>query len=78
MSQVTDAEWSEYKTKFEKSYDGEEDQMRRAIFAKSKAKIEEHNKKYDNGEVTWKMGINHLADLTEEEFGSRCGARQPQ
>lgn len=65
-------------TKYEKSYDGEEDKSRRAIFEKSKAKIEEHNKKYENGEVTWKMGINHMADLTEEEFGSRCGARQQQ
>ncbi|KAL7736302.1 hypothetical protein ACLKA6_014780 [Drosophila palustris] len=72
MSLVTDEEWADFKTKFEKSYDGEEDQKRRAIFEKSKAKIEEHNKKYDNGEVTWKMGINHLADLTEEEFGTRC------
>ncbi|KAH8316545.1 hypothetical protein KR067_009955, partial [Drosophila pandora] len=59
--------------KFNKSYEAEEDINRRGLYEKAKAKIEEHNRRFEKGEVTYKMGINHLADLTPEEFGQRCG-----
>ncbi|XP_016978255.1 protein CTLA-2-beta [Drosophila rhopaloa] len=77
MSLVTDEEWVEYKSKFDKSYEAEEDQLRRELYAKAKARIDEHNRKFEKGEVTWKMGINHLADLTPEEFAQRCGGKKP-
>ncbi|XP_037954527.1 cathepsin L-like proteinase [Teleopsis dalmanni] len=78
MSIVTDQEWEEYKKTYEKVYENtQEDKMRRELYSRSKAKIEDHNKKYMNGEVTWKMAINHLADLKEEEYASRCGKRAP-
>ncbi|XP_017473993.1 PREDICTED: digestive cysteine proteinase 2 [Rhagoletis zephyria] len=76
MSLVSDQEWEEYKSKFNKVYtDAQEDNMRRERFVKSKQTVEEHNKKYENGEVTWKMAINHLSDLTEEEYAKRCGKK---
>ncbi|XP_053963750.1 digestive cysteine proteinase 1 [Anastrepha ludens] len=76
MSLVSDQEWEEYKAKFKKSYpDPEEDIMRRGRYIKSKNMVEEHNKKYETGEVTWKMAINHLSDLTEEEYAARCGKK---
>ncbi|XP_017051006.1 protein CTLA-2-alpha [Drosophila ficusphila] len=77
MALVSDEEWVEYKSKFDKSYEAEEDLMRRELYAKAKARIDEHNRKFEKGEVTWKMGINHLADLTPEEFAQRCGGRAP-
>ena len=30
--------------------------------------IENHNKEYAEGKHTWYMGVNHLTDLTHEEF----------
>ncbi|XP_037806105.1 protein CTLA-2-beta [Lucilia sericata] len=75
MAAVTDQEWSEYKDKFNKKYADDEDKMRRDIFVKSKVKIEEHNKKYENGDVSYKMAINHLSDCTADEMAKRCGKR---
>ncbi|XP_017146554.1 protein CTLA-2-alpha [Drosophila miranda] len=77
MSLVADEEWAEYKAKFNKSYEAAEDLLRRDLYEKAKAKVVEHNRKYDSGEVTWKMAINHLSDDTEEEFAKRCGKRTP-
>ncbi|KAH8398950.1 hypothetical protein KR222_001607 [Zaprionus bogoriensis] len=78
MSLVSDQEWADYKAKFDKQYDGAEDQKRRSLYEKAKDKIEAHNKKFETGEVTWKMGINHLADATEDEFAARCGSKKPK
>ncbi|XP_033252534.1 protein CTLA-2-alpha-like [Drosophila miranda] len=77
MSLVADEEWAEYIAKFNKSYEAAEDLLRRDLYEKAKAKVVERNRKYDSGEVTWKMAINHLSDDTEEEFAKRCGKRTP-
>ncbi|TDG49170.1 hypothetical protein AWZ03_004470 [Drosophila navojoa] len=78
MSLVSDDEWTQFKTTHNKVYEGDEDQMRRSLYEKAKAKVEEHNKKYENGEVTWKMGINNMSDFTSEEYANRCGSRAPK
>ncbi|KAH8270904.1 hypothetical protein KR018_011921 [Drosophila ironensis] len=58
-------------SKFNKSYEAGEDLERRGLYEKAKARVEEHNRKFEKGEVTFKMAINHLADLNPEEYGLR-------
>ncbi|CAD7090633.1 unnamed protein product [Hermetia illucens] len=55
-----------------------DEQQHREIYVATKAKIAEHNAKYEAGQVTYSMGINHFADLTEEERGRYLGCRVPE
>lgn len=42
--------------------------MRRKIFFKSLETIEKHNKLFDEGSVSFKLGVNKFADMSFEEF----------
>ncbi|KAJ8959298.1 hypothetical protein NQ318_021984 [Aromia moschata] len=67
-------QWRDFKTKHGKKYESDEEEARRfEIFKEAVAKIEEHNKKYEEGKVTYTMGINQFADLTQEEFKKNLG-----
>ncbi|VEN46852.1 unnamed protein product [Callosobruchus maculatus] len=45
-----------------------EEKMRFEIFKSNCRTIEEHNKRYHNGEETFEMKINQFGDMTQEEF----------
>lgn len=45
-----------------------EDLRRFKIFIENKHKIDEHNKLYDKGINTYKMGLNEFSDLLHDEF----------
>ncbi|CAH0553762.1 unnamed protein product [Brassicogethes aeneus] len=81
MSSLSDEQqWEEFKKTHNKNYDGGEEESKRfKIFQGTLRKIEEHQAKYDKGETTFTMGVNHFADLTPEEMKSRCGLKpQPK
>ena len=50
---------------------------RKGIFAANLAKINQHNDEYARGEHPWKMAVNHLADLTHDEFMEMQTLRVP-
>ncbi|XP_055387365.1 cystein proteinase inhibitor protein salarin-like [Condylostylus longicornis] len=69
-----DAEWNYFKNKYHRMYSStKEEQFRKEIFRKNLEKINNHNEKFRNGEVTYAMEINEFADLTTEEFKKRFG-----
>ncbi|KAG7153918.1 Digestive cysteine proteinase 2-like 2 [Homarus americanus] len=70
--------WDEFKTEFGKQYkDTEEVNQRRRIFEDNLKYIEDHNNKYERGEVTFTMKINKFSDMTPEEMRSMRGYRRP-
>lgn len=58
----------------EKTYENEKDEIKRKmIFMKKLKKINEHNARYERGEESFTMALNHLSDLVPiylfEDYG---------
>ncbi|XP_040612164.1 protein CTLA-2-beta [Mesocricetus auratus] len=70
-----DAEWEEWKRKFEKTYSQDEEGYRRALWEANKKKIDEHNAEYEQGKVSYSMGLNQFSDMTNEESNKICCGR---
>lgn len=69
---TADKEWIDFKDVYNKTYSTFSDEVERfKIFKKNCATFSEHNRKYELGIVTFKMGINRDADLTFEEIDER-------
>lgn len=69
---TTDVQWSSYKLKFNRTYSNfSEEAERFKIFKKNVDEINEHNRKYEKGETTFKMIVNREADRTLEEIEAR-------
>lgn len=52
-----------------KKYDDPmEERFRQKIFLENKRKIARHNQLYEQGKVTFKLGLNKYADLLHQEF----------
>ncbi|XP_056643031.1 procathepsin L-like [Diorhabda sublineata] len=60
--------WNVFKTTHSKQYHPKEEQLRFTIFQENLRKIEEHNAKYESGEVSYYFAVTGFADLTSEEF----------
>ncbi|WP_278924583.1 C1 family peptidase, partial [Pseudophaeobacter profundi] len=75
-----EAQWELFKIEHEKLYgDEKEEHLRKEIFMKNLDFIRQHNKKFENGEVTFTVGVNRFADMTNQEFRHMMnGFRRPK
>jgi len=62
-----DSDWLEYKRKYNKVYNEDEEPIRYAIWKKNDEDIVMHNARFD---ATYTQGHNQYSDLTDEEFKS--------
>merc|ERR1711936_813029 len=64
--------WSEFKLKYNKNYQSEEDETyRQSVWTSTVEMISEHNAEFEAGEHTFNIGENELADLTPDEIKER-------
>merc|ERR1712002_37970 len=62
--------WELFKTVHKKSYETEaEDLLRKEIFLNNVQKVEEHNQKFEAGEVSFKLGVNQFSDVIVADAG---------
>lgn len=68
------ADFESWAARHAKSYESAEEWIRRAaIFAENAAFVAKHNAEHERGEHSHWLGLNHLADLTREEFSKMLG-----
>jgi cathepsin L len=61
--------WSEFKKTHSKMYETvEEEAARFNVFVENQRQIDEHNKNFQAGTVSFEMGMNQYGDMTNEEF----------
>ncbi|XP_005078487.1 cathepsin R-like [Mesocricetus auratus] len=63
-----DAEWEEWKEKYEKSYSKENEELRRSVWEENMKMIKHHNEENSLGKNGYTMEINEFGDMTVEEF----------
>ncbi|KAK2845111.1 hypothetical protein Q5P01_011770 [Channa striata] len=64
-----DAEWEQWKIKFNKTYkNAEEESYRRGIWEDTMRFIEAHNKEEAEGEHSFTVGMNQFGDMKPEEI----------
>ncbi|KAK7886941.1 hypothetical protein WMY93_026562 [Mugilogobius chulae] len=65
-------QWEEYKKKFDKKYDPEEDKIRRGLWEANLKYVEIHNREYEEGIHTYTIGINQFSDMKPNEMCCGC------
>nr|XP_033776468.1 cathepsin L1-like [Geotrypetes seraphini]XP_033776469.1 cathepsin L1-like [Geotrypetes seraphini]XP_033776471.1 cathepsin L1-like [Geotrypetes seraphini]XP_033776472.1 cathepsin L1-like [Geotrypetes seraphini] len=71
-SRFLDNEWDTWKAKYGKNYTTpEQEKIRRGNWEASRKKVLEHNQLADQGKKTYRLEMNHFADMSSEERRSR-------
>ncbi|XP_022652943.1 cathepsin L1-like [Varroa destructor] len=68
-----DNHWAAFKKVHKKKYNLKEEESRRAIFENNVKRINDHNLHYDLGLISYRLGLNKFADMTNEEFRQHKG-----
>nr|CAH7748576.1 unnamed protein product [Callosobruchus chinensis] len=71
--------WEQFKIEHGKTYGSLlEEQERFSVFQSNLRDIEEHNERYERGEVSYMMKINEFGDMTKEEFAATLVLQTPK
>ena len=70
------SDWEEYKHLYNKQFDEETIENERMLaFLSAQQHVRRHNDAFERGETSFKMGINHIADLPFSEYRKLNGYR---
>ncbi|KAK6467411.1 cathepsin L1-like [Huso huso] len=67
--------WQEWKGLHGKQYSEETESYRRMVWEDNWRFIEQHNQEHAAGKHSYKLGMNHFGDLTDQEFNKMNGFR---
>ncbi|XP_078234992.1 cathepsin K-like isoform X3 [Pogona vitticeps] len=77
LDPALDTAWEDWKSLHGKAYLEGEEFSRRAIWEENLRMIEQHNWEASQGKHTYRLGMNHFGDLTDEEFNQRTSCLLP-
>ncbi|XP_007434449.1 cathepsin L1-like [Python bivittatus] len=69
--------WRDWKRTYRKVYAEGEEAFRRSVWENNVRVIEQHNREADEGKHSYRMGINHFSDMTQEEINQRLTGKHP-
>uniref|UniRef100_A0A336KN08 CSON013185 protein n=1 Tax=Culicoides sonorensis TaxID=179676 RepID=A0A336KN08_CULSO len=72
-------DWNSWKSEHGKKYKNDsEENLRKKVFERNFKEVEDHNAKFERGEVTYRKSLNKFADLTNEDVISKfTGIKMP-
>ncbi|KAL6478429.1 hypothetical protein MHYP_G00142640 [Metynnis hypsauchen] len=72
---LEDLEFHAWKLKYDKGYGSEKEETRRKmIWLDNRKLVQEHNMLADQGIKSYRLGLNHFADMDNQEFQARIGS----
>ncbi|XP_020649935.3 procathepsin L [Pogona vitticeps] len=69
--------WKGWKEEHAKAYLEDDEAFRREVWEKNLQRIEQHNLEASQGKHSYWLGMNHLGDLTDEEFNQMLNGFRP-